>query len=241
MGKRFRVILVGVMLSAMLSTTLTACKSTDSSGTTTSEPAPTSIATVPSPTTTPSPVPPTPTATRIPVDVSAVLSEMELPADIVPESYTEFSSGDWGITPENISDDRLTVSKIILLMNADRQEVCMAVLFSLDSAADQALFDAAVSDSDVLVDSLVQTMAGEGVVVAELGPVTGLEGLGDAAAGYAFQYEEGGLAVMVDVIIFRRGPAGAMATSLYLDGQTPQLSVEDLAEALEDQFQAAFE
>jgi hypothetical protein len=174
------------------------------------------------------------------VDVGAVLSEIEVPPDVVPESYTEFSSGDWGITPENF-DERLRVSKIILLMDAGRREVCIAVLFALDSAADQALFDAAVSDPAVLVDSLVQTMAGEGVEVTEIGPVTGLEGLGDAAAGYAFRYEEGGLAVKMDVVIFRRGPAGGMATSLYLEGQDPQLSVKDLAESLDDQFQSAFQ
>jgi hypothetical protein len=167
------------------------------------------------------------------VDVSALLAEFEVAEGTVPDSYVEVAPEDLGLSMDSIGGEFLTVSKLALYMSDSSLEAAMVMLFSLESEADRVLFDAAVADSEILVDAFVQSLAGDGSVT-QLGPVTGLEGIGDVAAGYAFQYTELGVVVEVQVVVFRHGAAGAMTAIMYLSGQTPQVPVGELARASDE-------
>jgi hypothetical protein len=186
----------------------------------------------------PSPTPsPSPTSSA-PVDVSALLAEIDLAADDIPESYVEVPAEDFGLTAESLSDEDFTVSKIVFLMSEESLEFSLALLFPLETTSEQVLFDAAISDPEVLVASLAEGMAGEGVEVTETGSLTGLEDIGDAAAGYGFQYATAGLGMQIDVVIFRRSAAGAMTAVIYLEGRSPQMSAVDLARVVDEEIDA---
>ena len=201
------------------------------------------LPTEPPPATPPPSPTPVPKATAIvpPRDVAALLAEIEIPPEAIPEAYVEVPADELGLTPESMSDEDFSVSRIVLLLNEASLELSLAMLFPLEGTADQLLFDSAIDEPDLLVTSLVEGMAGEGVEVTEVGSLAGLEGVGDAAAGYGFRYAAEGLVMRVDVVVFRRGPAGAMTAVVYTDGRSPELEAGALARTLDAEISAALE
>lgn len=240
MTRRTRVVLAVMMLLA----SGLACEMPDiglSTGPTATPTVPPSTPTpVPSPTPPPSPTsPPPPTIDAGPEDVAAALMAVELPPGAVPETYMEIPADQMGLTSEMLSTEEFTVSKVLLYLSEENLELLMGMLFPLGNTAQQVLFDSAISDPDLLVDSLVTGMAGEGAEVTEIGPIPGLEGIGDSAAGYGFTYSAEGMTMRIDVVVFRRGAAGAMAAVMYMEGRTPQMPVARLSRVIDEQIEEA--
>ncbi|NIS81239.1 MAG: transporter substrate-binding domain-containing protein [Anaerolineales bacterium] len=112
----------------------------------------------------------------------------------------------------------------------------MGLPILLPTRADQLEFDIELGDVEVFISDFT---AGMGVVaedaIEEPKLIPAAEGVGDVSAGLTMVVgeEDAILAMRVDIVAFRRGKIGAFIMVAYIEGDSPLVSVVDLANLLD--------
>jgi hypothetical protein len=63
--------------------------------------------------------------------------------------------------------------------------------------------------------------------------LTDLGKIGDASVGLTSVVDMGGIAMRMDLLIFRRGVAGAYVIAIYIEGDAPVVSIGELGSKLD--------
>ena len=187
-------------------------------------PSPTNTPTI-TPTITPT-FPPTntPTITPTPLpDISGVV----LTLDDLPPGFEEIPAEEFGLTTEDLSEEEFIVDNIFLFMQVEPIEFIMGFSILIPNKIDQLSFDIALTQPDFLMDSFLMGL--------ELGDVMDLRELpelaiyGDASAGFTLAAGTGmGMVMRMEMVVFRRDIAGAVLIIMYIEGETPDVTIDEI-------------
>lgn len=204
--------------------------------TSTSTPLPTDTPTL-TLTSTPS-LTPSSTPTAIPTDTPTVtstsrpdFSAVVLTVDDLPSGFEAISLDELGFTPEDLSDEEFTVESSFAFLEAERFEIIMGFAISLQTRLDQAAFDLGLSQPDFMTEAFLEGMGAVEVLEQMELP---LSAVGDASAGSTLVVDMEGLPMRIDIGIFRRDKLGAFAIVMYLDGDDPVVTIEEVAGIFDD-------
>jgi hypothetical protein len=73
----------------------------------------------------------------------------------------------------------------------------------------------------------------EAVAILDQVEISGLEDIGDYSFGQSFMLDMEAVEMRVDIIAFRRDIAGVLLFTLYIDGYSADVSIENLARMLD--------
>jgi len=96
---------------------------------------------------------------------------------------------------------------------------------------EQQEFDEQISQPDMLVEEIVNSLDHNGILEQE--EIGDLEDLGDVAVGCRYLLDMEGIELRLNVIVFRRDIAGVMIFTGYVDGYPEAVSIRELAHTLE--------
>lgn len=181
----------------------------------------------PAPTRTPLPtrtVAPSPTPLVDPDKITLNLSDL-------PDGFEIVDPDDLGLN-ENLSLLQLEPSATFSFVNGDQFEIIFGFTTILKNSLERSQFDLNFTDQESFNEDLVFLFSDMGE--AEVETLAGLENIGEKALGAALFIPDEGL--HLDMIIFRRDIVGAIVYTLYLDGQEPVITIQEVAQKLDQNF-----
>jgi len=192
-------------------------------------PSPTNTPTI-TPTITPT-FPPTntPTITTTPLpDISGVVLMLE----DLPPSFEEIPPEELGFTAEDLSNDELTVESVFTFMQVEPLGLVMGYTTLINSRVDQLGFDVALSQPEFLMEALIGGM--EPLDTQDQKELPGLAVYGDASAGLTLAADIGGIVMRMDLVVLRRDVVGAFLISMYIDGDIPTITIDEIASKMDE-------
>jgi len=195
------------------------------------------VAEVAVPTEEPTTPPPTLTATPIstPTDIPTSVSDISkavLSLEDLPPGFQVLSLAEFGLTKEDLSVEDFTVETIFVFFWADPLEIIMGFTTLLPTQLDQVGFDVGLNQPEFMMDSFVGGMGATDIL--EQKELTHLNDIGDASAGLTVVADMEGIPMRMDMAVFRRDIVGAFVLVMYLDGDVPILTVEEVTNKLDD-------
>jgi hypothetical protein len=107
----------------------------------------------------------------------------------------------------------------------------------LKSPLDRAGFDLVLNQPNILLESFLGGMGDMSASEpAELPEFT--DTVGDSSAGMTVVADVEGVDMRVDVVVFRNESIGAFLITMYLDGQTPPVTLMDVAQKFDGKIEA---
>ncbi len=183
------------------------------------------------PTPTPSPTGPLSVPTPSPDLSRAVLTEEDFPS-----GFSEMSPEEMGISPEDLSQENFTIESMFVFFSEQQLEFVMGFTALVPSEAEQAGFDIILNQPDIL---LALFISGMGTVdILEQEELTGLDDIGDSAAGVTVVANMQGIPMRIDLVVFRRDIVGAFAFVMYLEGSDPEVLIGDVGRKLDARIQS---
>ena len=193
-------------------------------------PSPTNTPTI-TPTITPT-FPPTntPTVTTTPLpDVSGVVLTFE----DLPPGFEEIPPEEFGLTKEDMSNDEFIVENIFLFMQVDPIEFVMGFTILIPSKLDQLSFDVALTQPELVMDSFLMAFGPGGD--NDVSELPDLAIYGDTSTGFTSVADMGlGMAMRMDVVVIRRDFVGAILILMYIDGETPTVTIDEIASKMDE-------
>lgn len=171
-----------------------------------------------------------PTATAMP----RALANAVLTLEDLPSGFEAISLNEFGLSKEDLSVEGFTVEEIFAFMGNDPFEMIMGFTTLLPTQLDRAGFDLALGQPEFLMDSFVGGMGATDI--QEQKELTYLNDIGDASVGFTMVADMGGIPMRMDMVVFRRDMAGAFIFVFYIDGSVPALTVDEVANKLDDRF-----
>jgi hypothetical protein len=208
----------------------------------TDTPAPTNT---PAPTDTPTPAPtdtPVPPATPEPTGQATAGAEADtsgastvvLLLEDLPSGFEEVNPVDMGLTKETMNSANFKVESIFTFLQPKTFEIVLGFTSLLPTKLEQVGFDAGLRDPEFLSKSVIGGMAGAEIVEQE---DLALDDIGDKSAGLTIVSNMEGIAMRMNIVIFRKSTVGAFVTTMHIDKAETTVSVEDLARALADKIE----
>lgn len=209
----------------------------------TASPTPTATAT---PTVTPSPVP-TDTPTPLPTDTpepsltpTPDLSEVRITPFDLPRGFDPMPDAQLDqILSAMQGSDMEPSSAFGYITNdtASRFQMLYGFISPLYTTFDQRAFDLGVSNPDLLVTMMASALGNTSV--SDNRPISGLDDIGESRAGVTVAMSIEGVPMRMDMIMFRRGYIGAYVYTMYINGESPQITIQELATKLDAHAQDA--
>ena len=191
------------------------------------------------PTPTPTPLPPTPTPTPLPPTPTPTplldLSNVVLTLEDLPPGFEAVPSAEFGFTKEDLSQDDLTVESLFVFLEAEHFELVIGFTTLISTGLEQAGFDAALRQPDFLLESLIEGMGATDIL--EQKELSDLDDIGDAAGGLTVVANMEGIPMRTDFVVFRRDIVGAFVLVMYMDGDIPVVTIDDVAGKLDDRIE----
>ena len=188
---------------------------------------------------TPTPIiPPTqtlpPTQTPEPDISSAVLT-----LDDLPPGFEESSLEDLGMPVDDSRDENFQPEDVFVFINTQDFQMVFGFNFLLTEKFKRATFDIGISQPEITLPAIVNGMGSENVQDEKI--LEGLEDVGEAQIGMTMTANLEGVPAQVDVLMFRRNIVGAMLMSVFLEGQSPNITIHDLGLKLDQNIQESLD
>lgn len=180
------------------------------------------------PTPTPTPTP-TLTPTPTPTPTSPDLSEAVLTLDDLPAGFEVLPPDEIGFKPEDLSGEDFTVESTFAFFEAKHLEFVMGFTTLLLTGLDRVTFDAGLYHPDFMAKLL-----GEEIKATNIKELPGLDDIGDVSAGWTAVLDMDGIPMRMDIAVFRRDIVGGVVFTMYPDGNTPVVTVDDAAGKLDE-------
>lgn len=127
--------------------------------------------------------------------------------------------------------DVIAVKKFVFSKEDDSPQLISGQTLLIQNQSGQAAFDERASRSEFIVETILSTLDPIGIL--EQAAIDGLEGIGDSSFGQSYVLDMEAVEMRVDIITFRRGGAGVVLSTLYVDGYSVDVSIQDLAMILD--------
>jgi len=186
------------------------------------------------PTPTPTPLPPTPTPTPLPPIPTppSDLSDVVLTLEDLPLGFEAVSPAEFGFTKEDLSQDDFTVESLFVFLEAEHFELVMGFTALVPTKLEQAGFDVVLRQPEFLLESLTEGMGATDIL--EQKELSDLDDIGDAAGGLTVVVDMEGIPMRMDLVVFRRDIVGAFVLVMYMDGDIPVVTIDDVAGKFDD-------
>jgi hypothetical protein len=178
------------------------------------------------PTSTPAPTSgPVATPTPLPDLSKAVLTAADFPPGFEQVPF------DLGSTSQDASGGAFTTDSTFAFVEAQRFEIVIGFTTLLPNRLQQAGFDGTLDQPEMLATWISVGMGADNLRDQKV--LTDLGKIGDASVGLTSVVDMGGIAMRMDLLIFRRGVAGAYVIAIYIEGDAPVVSIGELGSKLD--------
>lgn len=155
-----------------------------------------------------------------------ILTDRDLPASFLAMSPTDMEQ-----LRQDLNQDDFKVESLFAFADRNNFEVVMGITTTINNEQDRAEFDEALNQPEVLQALLTQGL-GE-TRVLDKKPLEALDNIGEAVGGTSLKVNLEDIPARLDIVAFRRDIIGAFVFVMYLDGETPALSIADVARQLD--------
>ena len=170
----------------------------------------------------------TPTITPTPLpDLSGVVLTLE----DLPPGFEEIPPEELGFTAEALSSEEFTVESVFTFMQVEPLGFIMGFTTLITSTVDQLSFDIALTQPEFLMEALISGM--EPLDIQDQRELPGLAVYGDASAGLTLATDIGGIVMRMDLAVLRRDIVGAFLISMYIDRDTPTITIDEIASKMD--------
>lgn len=196
-------------------------------------------------------LPPTPTPKKpgiVPATPEAVETlptpagpiEVSLQPEDFPPGFEQADPEELGITEESLSAEDYKVENLFVYIYPELEnfEMVMGFTMALKGKLQQLGVDMVMEKPDLIIDEVISSM-GATMEVTERQELTGLEGIGDKAAGVSVVADMQGIQFRMDILIFRRGGVLAFAMAMYMEGSIPLISIQEVGQKFDQRIVAA--
>ncbi len=176
----------------------------------------------------------------VPLAPTAALRDMRLQAEDFPAGFEQMSLADLGLSEEDFAQDGSQAENIFIYFYPEPAgfEVVMGFTIAVENKLQEAGVDIVLEHPDTLL-ALIIGEAGE-TEITEKGALPPVEAIGDKAEGLTMVTNmEEGIQLRTDILVFRRGAVVAFAMTMYLEGGSPPLSIQDVGEKFDQRILAA--
>ena len=193
----------------------------------------TAEAPTPTPNATPTNTPTnTPTVTPTPLPD---FSEVVLTLEDLPSGFEVLSGDEFGFTKEALSGADFIVESTFTFFEAEHFEFVWGYTSLLPTRFDQVVFDKDLDQTEIMEIIMKTLLKGfEGYTILEKKGLPDLDDIGDASAGLTVVVDVEGIPMRMDMVIFRRDKVVAFVSTFYIDGDSPIITVEDVAVKLDE-------
>jgi len=115
---------------------------------------------------------------------------------------------------------------------AELVELIMGFTILLPTQLEQVGFDIDLHQPDILMESFVGGMGATNIL--EQKELTHLDDIGNASAGLTVVADMDGIQMQIDMAVFRRDTVGAVVFVMYIDGDVPVLTIEEVTTKLDN-------
>ncbi|NJK28274.1 MAG: hypothetical protein HC925_07050 [Coleofasciculaceae cyanobacterium SM2_3_26] len=139
---------------------------------------------------------------------------------------------------EQFARENLNVESVFGFSQTQSVQVILGFTVRIANEGDVASFDRALPNQPQLMVRSLASYVGEEANLQEI-PLTRLEGIGNNVAGVGVQLNVEGLPTRIDALSFRRDRRVATIVVMYLDGEPPTITTQDIARRLDSRLTGA--
>jgi hypothetical protein len=176
---------------------------------------------------------PTPTSTNTPTitpTVQSDLSQVTLTLDDLPSGFEIVPTEDCGIPEEALDIDGIE-SESFCFLEAKHFEIILGMTALLSTRLMQAEFDARVRQPEGR-EAIIEGM-GEGFEILEQKDLPAQQDIGDASTGFTLLIDGGDVPTRMDMMFFRRGEVGVIICIVYINRESPIITIDEVAHKLD--------
>jgi len=137
---------------------------------------------------------------------------------------------DFGLEEGQEFAEGVTIGNAFAFVEPTSFEVIFGFTMPLERRLDQVGFDAALERPELLIEGFVAGLGDTGYEAVAV--LEGMDQIGDKSNGIGLVMLVDPLAFQMEMVIFRKGELGAFLMLMYFQGEQPQNSVRELAEAM---------
>jgi hypothetical protein len=171
------------------------------------------------------------------VDVAVAQAQTSKPTLLLqdlPTGFQPLSGPDLGEFSQSLSDGDYQPESLFAFQEDEHFQYIMGFTTLLATPEAQAAFDAELRQTNFLEEFAQGFQQGSvGIEISKTGALKNLEGIGDAIAGLGFTSNIQSIPIRIELVVFRRNQVGAFLWTMYLDGDKPVISVDQVAQKLD--------
>jgi hypothetical protein len=186
----------------------------------------------PTPTKTPKP---TPTETPLPLEI---LANIKLELADLPDSFFEIDPSELDFSEEEIRsmylDFDMVVGEIFTFFNEEDINVIMGWTIFINDRLERTAFDIYLNNyAEEFLAEVVAETQGE---IIEQSLLTGVNEIGEVSIGIqvVVNVEETPFDMVVDIVYFRRDILVPLIFNMYINGETPVISIHELGKIIDN-------
>jgi hypothetical protein len=158
-------------------------------------------------------------------------SEVILRLEDLPDGFQPMPQSELAALKQELSQDDFQVENVFAFMEQQQFELIMGITTTIADPQERSQFDAALSQPQLLRELLTQGL--DDTEVLDERPLTGLQNIGDVAAGVSMKVNLEDIPARLEILAFRNADLGAFVFVMYLDGAQPVVPIADVARILD--------
>jgi hypothetical protein len=174
---------------------------------------------------------PVPTATPEPLPD---LSTARISLDELPQGFEEIAT-DAMLMEQKASGEENLPDAFFAYINTDDFQVIMGMNFLLVDVVDRLGFGSAFSDADQTLKDFAGAMGGQNI--RETQTLEGMEGVGEKQRAITMLADVEGVPMRVDALIFQRDIVGGIIMTMWGEGETANISIQELGQLFDQHMQ----
>jgi hypothetical protein len=152
----------------------------------------------------------------------------------LPTGFQPLSEPELAEFSQSLSDGDYKPESLFAFQEDEHFEYIMGFTSLLSTPEEQAAFDAELRRADFLENFAQGFQQGAvGIKIADKGTLKNLDGIGNAIAGLGFTSNIQTIPMRIELVVFRRNQIGAFLWIMYLDGDKPVISIDQVAQKLD--------
>lgn len=159
-------------------------------------------------------------------------SQLTIDSQDLPPEFQGMPAEDLAKLKQELRQNDLAVESVFAFMEPNNFELLLGLTTPLKNQQERNDFEQILAKPEVL-QKLVTDGMGE-TEILEQTQIEELDNIGEAVAGVTLKLNLEGVPANLDIVAFRREAIGAFVFLLYLDGQTPRMSIVNLARTLDN-------
>lgn len=178
-----------------------------------------------------------PTLEPTPVPDMDLTSLVLTAADFPNVPFAAVTLEELGMSVSDLDSEEFSIESFFALLEPTNFEMVMGFTTLLQSPLNRAAFDLALNQPEILLKIVLGGMGDINTTAQEVLPEFN-DTIGNSSAGMTVLTNMQGLNMRMDVVVFRHDSIGAFMITMYLDGQTPPVTLMDVASKFDEKIGA---